>query len=746
MRTHLLLTIFCLAGIVSLASAQKNVTIPQLNMVPLDSLLKMDQLQSAAATALDETQTVRNNDTVRVTGVVLVKPRILTYTLARYNIFIQDTTTGAIFAGLNVLTNDTSEAAQTTQITAIDTGDVITIVGRALEFGTQPNSLTEMYIYSTSAPAFTSPVAVEIVKSGSRPAPLELAVDSFAVGTQPRPSRGEKYEGMYVVIRNVTVNSVDLSSGRFTFVDAAGNQMQMYDGSGYYTLRGHRYSNSRYTAPPVGTKLSYIRGIIIPQARTGTAGDYTIMPLYPGPSQLNGSTYAGDMVIDKFAPSITALTRTPGLPLSSSSVSVTFKASNLNTGATIDSAALYYKVDSGTFTRLKLTLAVGDSLYRAQIPAQANNSLVSYYAEAYGSEGSTGTFPDATVPYFYRVRDNGLTVYDLQYTPYVNGRPGFVGDTVTVSGVVTADTTDLKETVSNPRLYIAESAGAWKGIAIYGNGAGVRADTLARGDSVTVTGILRENFSKTEIQVLSKTVHAKNKAVPGPTTISISGSGSVSYSLSNPPVDGNATFEQWEGVLVQINNPYIIGRNADNPNNGSGSNFGEFFIGSSATTTFGLRVNDNGVNRYYADTSASYTAKPSNAILLPLRARLSFIRGIFDYSFSFYKLEPRKDDDFGTVTSVETVDLVPGRFELSQNYPNPFNPSTTIRYSIPVSGRVTLKVFNVLGQEVASVVNADQMAGTFMATFDASRLSTGVYIYQLRVSDFMTAKKMVLLK
>src|SRR3989339_99104 len=157
MRTHLLLTIFCLAGIVSLASAQKNVTIPQLNIVPLDSLLKMDQLQSAAGALLDNTQYVQSNDTVRVTGVVLVKPRILTYTLARYNIFIQDTTTGAIYAGLNVLTNDTSDAAQTTQITAIDTGDVITIVGRALEFGNQPNSLTEMYIYSTSAPAFTSP-------------------------------------------------------------------------------------------------------------------------------------------------------------------------------------------------------------------------------------------------------------------------------------------------------------------------------------------------------------------------------------------------------------------------------------------------------------------------------------------------------------------------------------------------------------------------------------------------------------
>ena len=241
--------------VVPLVHGQTNVTIPQLQQVPLDSLLLMDTQQSSARTTLDETQYVKNNDTVRVTGVVLVKPRILTYTLARYNIFIQDTTTGQLWAGLNVLTNDTSAGAQSTGITAVDTGDVITITGRALEFGTQPNSLTELYHYSASAPIFTSPEPISLVRHGSRPAPYEVTVDSFAVGTSPRPSRGEKYEGMYVVIRNVTVTSVDLSSGRFSFQDASGNSMTMYDGSGYYTLRGHKYSNSKYTPPPVGTKL-----------------------------------------------------------------------------------------------------------------------------------------------------------------------------------------------------------------------------------------------------------------------------------------------------------------------------------------------------------------------------------------------------------------------------------------------------------------------------------------------------------
>ncbi|MBI3004180.1 MAG: T9SS type A sorting domain-containing protein [Ignavibacteriales bacterium] len=629
---------------------------------------------------------------------------------------------------------------------------VVKVVGRALEFGNQPNSLTEMFMYTTGAPVFTSPVAVEILSSGSRPAPREATVDSFSVGTSPRPSRGEKYEGMYVIVRNVTVNSVDLGSGRFTFVDANGNQMLMYDGSGYYTLRGHRYTNSRYSPPPVGTKLEYIRGVILPQPRTGTGGEYAIMPMYPGPNELQGSSYPGDIKIDKFAPQITNLRRTPGVPTSSNAVSVTFAAANLNSGAAIDSAALYYRVGlSGSYVQQILTLAPSDTLYRATIPASPNDSIVSYYTAAYGSDGTSGTFPDATVPFFYKVRDAGLRIFDVQFTPFVNGQSGFVGDTVTVSGVITADTSDYVEiSGGRPRIFMATQSGAWNGVAIWGSTASVGVDTLQRGDSLQVTGIVSEANGRTNIQVLSKVFRQRGVTVPAPSSISISGSGSVSYDLSNPPVNGNLTFEQWEGSLVQITNPYVVRRNADNPNDGSGSNFGEYFISANAFgasfSNFGLRVNDNGTNRYYADTSASYTAKPSNAVLIPLGSRISTIRGILDYSFSFYKLEPRKDDDFGTITGVEIVDLTPSGFDLSQNYPNPFNPATQIRYSVPTAGKVTLKIYNLLGQVVATLVNQEQVAGTYVTRFDASRLASGVYFYRLQTDGYAAVKKMMFLK
>ena len=735
--------------LVPLAHGQTDVTIPQLNQVPLDSLLLMDAQQSTAGTKLDDTQYVITNDTVRVTGVVLVKPRILTYTLARYNIFLQDTTTGQVFAGLNVLTNDTSATAQGTGITALDSGDVVTVVGRALEFGSQPNSLTEMYIYSASSPIYITPPPISIVRSGPRPAPAEVTVDSFAVGTIPMPSRGEKYEGMYVVVRNVTVNTVDLASGRFTFVDASGNEMTMYDGSGYYTLRGHKTSGSKYTPPPVGTQLSYIRGVILPQSSPGTAGAYNIMPLYPGKDQLSSSTYAGDIAVGQYAPSITSLVRTPQVPKSTDAVVVTYKAKDLNAGGGIDSSALYYKVGtSGSWVRVKATATSGDSLYSVTIPASANDSLVSYYATAYAVGALTGSIPDPSVPFFYRIRNAGLSVFDIQYTPYVNGLSGFGDDTVTVSGVITADTSDIKETSSGrPRLYMAGAAGAWNGVTIYGASAGVGVDTLARGDSISVTGVARDRFSKTEIQVLTINSLSNNAQVPAAAVVSLTSFPFLTYSLSNPPVDGNPTHEQWEGVLVQFNNVYITQRNADNATGGAGSNFGEYFIGTSPTTSFGLRVDDNGTHRFFADTSASYTAKPANSELIPLGAKLASLSGIFDYSFSFYKLEPRKDDDFGIITGVYQVpNVLPGTYSLEQNYPNPFNPSTTIRYSIPRTSNVTLRIYNLLGQVVQTLVSTEQGPGSYVVDFNASRLASGLYFYRLETQEFTMSKKMLLLK
>jgi hypothetical protein len=93
-----------------------------------------------------------------------------------------------------------------------------------------------------------------------------------------------------------------------------------------------------------------------------------------------------------------------------------------------------------------------------------------------------------------------------------------------------------------------------------------------------------------------------------------------------------------------------------------------------------------------------------------------------------------------------TVNRTPVTYFLSQNYPNPFNPSTTISYQLPAAGKVTLKVFDILGKEITTLVNEEKTAGSYKVNFNGGRLGSGVYFYQLRSGSFIQTKKLVLLK
>jgi hypothetical protein len=89
---------------------------------------------------------------------------------------------------------------------------------------------------------------------------------------------------------------------------------------------------------------------------------------------------------------------------------------------------------------------------------------------------------------------------------------------------------------------------------------------------------------------------------------------------------------------------------------------------------------------------------------------------------------------------------LPTEFSLSQNYPNPFNPSTVIRFTIPSENLVTLRVFNITGELVATLLNGPMTPGQYEVNFDASNLGTGVYFYRLDAGSFSTTKKMMLVK
>ncbi len=98
------------------------------------------------------------------------------------------------------------------------------------------------------------------------------------------------------------------------------------------------------------------------------------------------------------------------------------------------------------------------------------------------------------------------------------------------------------------------------------------------------------------------------------------------------------------------------------------------------------------------------------------------------------------------VVSVELVESLPNEFHLFQNYPNPFNPSTTIQFSLPHSGYVTLRIYNTLGQEVTSLVAENISAGRYKVEWNANGLVSGIYLYRLQAREFVETKKLVLLK
>jgi hypothetical protein len=98
------------------------------------------------------------------------------------------------------------------------------------------------------------------------------------------------------------------------------------------------------------------------------------------------------------------------------------------------------------------------------------------------------------------------------------------------------------------------------------------------------------------------------------------------------------------------------------------------------------------------------------------------------------------------INSIETTGITPVEYELSQNYPNPFNPSTEIKFSITKPGHVTLKVFDMLGREVTTLINEEMPAGTYKSRFDASNLASGIYIYRIVSGNFAAIRKMVLIR
>lgn len=170
------------------------------------------------------------------------------------------------------------------------------------------------------------------------------------------------------------------------------------------------------------------------------------------------------------------------------------------------------------------------------------------------------------------------------------------------------------------------------------------------------------------------------------------------------------------------------------------------------------------ISEFYSSDSSFYTTmqtpiilKPKDSITVPVIFK-PLKEGIFNATFNIRNFG--KYDTLAQmiakqvflsgrteiISSVNSNVGIPGKFILSQNYPNPFNPSTIISYQVPKSGLVTLKIYDVLGREVKTLVSKIQNPGKYKVKFDASNFASGLYLYRLSTNNFTTSKKMILLK
>jgi hypothetical protein len=118
-----------------------------------------------------------------------------------------------------------------------------------------------------------------------------------------------------------------------------------------------------------------------------------------------------------------------------------------------------------------------------------------------------------------------------------------------------------------------------------------------------------------------------------------------------------------------------------------------------------------------------------------------------DYAFVADRDGGLKIFEYAVTTGAEEVaPEIPASYSLSQNYPNPFNPNTTIEFALPHAATVSLKVYNLLGEEIATLASGDHPAGTFNASWDAPGTASGVYFYRLRAGDVVQTRKMILMK
>ena len=618
-------------------------------------------------------------DTVVVKAMVMHYPRDL-WVGARWACYVIDPDSfPKPWSGFFIIQHDTTEV--NTLFGFVEPGMICYFTGVVDEY----SGLTQLAL-------LTDPVVPVEILSTDNPIPDPIQLTTADLSTN---DVAEKWESMWVTLKNVTIVNNNLGSNTASITDDTGGLTYLDDY--FWWFRG-RFNDNVYQWPPTGTKLN-VKGFI----RHINVDQYTVNP-----------RDENDLETLSNPPVIHSVSRVPGKPTPRTDVTVT---AHITDNTAVSKAVLHYSVDWNPFVEVEMA-SVGVDSFSAKIPNQVEGSYVRYFVYAIDDAGDFTTAPGDTSYeiYSYVVRSGNLDIKDVQYTwGYPNDASPYVGYEVTLQGIVISDTSHF------PGFYvIQQKEEPWYGIQVrdtYHPG-------LQIGDEIEVTGTIEERFGVTRIVVSDSATGVKVLSSGNTVTPMDVQTGQIAT--------GGADAEAYESCLVRVSNLTVSNPFPDAP-----SNFGEFMVNDGSGD---LRVDD-----------LAFDFRGNRDSTFALNDHIDEIIAVHYYSYGNYKIIPRtKDDIHGHTTDIEQPAVV-SDFQLKQNYPNPFNPTTTIEFYLAKQGNYRLDIYDVLGRKVRSLLNGSQPAGAQRITWDGKddsgkMVSAGIYFYTLKGENFKQTRKMLLIK
>jgi hypothetical protein len=686
--------------------------------------LRIDSIQYVAPSDLANCVDLSryDGDTVVLTGIALVDGDA--YGSTSHNIQISQYAWPTPFGGIRFRQGDPN-AQYNVNILDIKQGDSVIAVG----FLSQYQGETQFEPLETNN-------SIKILKRNIAVSDTVLSVGDLNDATRNNNLRdGEQWESAYVTIEDVEVVSVDPFLGNrvsFVVADQAGNRINISDHFKAQRTSAYTFTDSKgrtftgdFVPPAVGDKFTSLSGIII-HSKNNCPGEtgrgYELQPFEKSHYKYGPS-----------APRISNIKRSHAVPSSSQAVTIT--ADIIDLDGSVTAAELYYNTGTDrfdvNFTMVAMTNTTGNT-YEATIPAQGNGTFVRFYLKAQDDSSNTTQLPSSNVTestYSYRVRDNGLGIYDVQFTPFPSGDSPFLGEEVTVTGVVTSS--GKSDDLSVIHIQQEGLIGGWAGVMLTNPGT-----TFNRGQKIEVTGTVQEAFGNTAISV---------------TSVSDQGTGTINPTYIEPDTFTTYDFdrnEKWESVLVGLINAdaglgngriHIVDTNADS---GGGNNYAEYRVGrdpfdpgSGCRVLAGRDGLSSTAVSYVNSSSFVQDPYPITKVLVSDTMNMDTLLGIMTYSFSNMKILPRDNDDFVGINVGGPGDTNTAVIEVAELgasillYPNP--ASSEVNVSLEgFTGALQMNFTDLNGRTVRTI----EVQGT-ATRVDLEGLNKGMYFISFRSED-----------